>query len=163
MGNVWLIGMPGAGKSTVGRALARATGREFVDADREIERAARRSIVGIFARRGEEAFRKMERGVVSHLAERDGLVVACGGGAVLDPRNRGAMRGSGTVVFLDAPVETLRERLGLGGRRPLVRRPEDAARLLEQRAALYRETAHLAVDAGGEPQEVARRISEALP
>lgn len=159
---VWLVGMPGSGKSTVGRRVARRLGARFVDADREIERRAGMEVEAIFASGGEREFRRLEAEVVADLARRDGLVVACGGGAVLAEANREAMRRSGAVVLLEAPLEVLAERIGRSGGRPLLARGGDLAAMAEARAEAYRAAADHTVDATGPPAETARRVVEAV-
>ncbi len=101
--NIVLIGMPGSGKSTTGRALAAALGRDFVDLDEELVRRAGRSIPEIFAADGEAVFRRMESEVVADVCRRSGLVIATGGGVVTQPRNRYPLRQNSRVVFLRQP------------------------------------------------------------
>jgi shikimate kinase len=155
--NVWLVGMPGSGKSTVGRAVAARLGARFEDADSEIERRAGRSVAEIFGSEGEEAFRRLESEVLADLAEDDGLVVSCGGGVVLDPTNREVMRGSGTVVLLEVPAEALAARLEGSGPRPVLA-GRDPGDLWAERAPTYRAAAHHVVDASGSAEEVADRV-----
>jgi shikimate kinase len=164
---VWLVGMMGAGKSTVGRALARRLGRRFVDADAEIERAAGRRIPDIFAQEGESGFRARERAAVEALAA-SGAVVALGGGAVAQPALRERLLASGVVVYLRAAPETLLARIGDTDERPLLAglgAAERGARLREllaQREAAYA-CAPLAVDTDGlSADDVAERIARAL-
>lgn len=159
--NVWLVGMPGSGKSTVGRAVAARLGARFQDADREIERRAGRSVAEIFGSEGEEAFRRLESAVLAELAGEDGLVVSCGGGAVLDATNREVMRRSGTVVLLEVPSQALAPRLESAEPRPVLagRDPEE---LWAERAPAYRAAAHHAVDGSGAAEEVAGRVLEVL-
>jgi shikimate kinase len=108
---ITLIGYRGCGKSTVGNLLAERLGREFVDADAEIERRAGRTIRQIFDESGEAEFRRIEREVMAELLRRENAVVAAGGGAVLDERTRDDLRNSGPVVWLRAGIETLIERI----------------------------------------------------
>ena len=149
-GTVWLVGMMGAGKSTVGRALAARLGRRFVDTDEEIERASGRAIAEIFAREGEAGFRARELAAVE-ACRGHGAVVALGGGAVTQPAVRERLRGCGTVVYLRARPETLLARVGDASERPLLAgldAPGRLARLREllaQREAAYAGAA-LAVD-----------------
>lgn len=159
--NVWLVGMPGSGKSTVGRIVASRLGARFRDTDLAMERRAGRPAAELFEALGEAFFRRLESEVVEGLAREDGLVVSCGGGAVLDPANRRVIRRTGTVVLLEVPAEVLRTRLGDAEARPvLVGR--DPAALWSERARAYRAAAHRTVDATGPAEEVAARVVEAL-
>lgn len=159
--NLWLVGMPGSGKSAVGAELAARLGMRFVDADREVERRAGRPIPGIFAEAGEQGFRSLEAEVIADLAREDGAVVATGGGAVLGPANREAMRASGIVLLLDAPVESLAARVGDAGGRPVLERVALDA-LAADRAAAYRAAAHHRVDASAPIDEVVERALEVV-
>ncbi len=159
---IYLVGMPGAGKSVVGRELAGRLGVPFIDLDVEIERAAGRRVPEIFAEDGESAFRALEADALTRAGTQDPAVVACGGGVVLEPSNRITLRATGVTVFLDVPVEQLRRRVRPASDRPLIREEGDIERLLEQREPLYREFAAHVVDGSGEPGEVAAAIEEEL-
>lgn len=160
--NVYLVGMPGSGKTAVGAALARRLGRRFVDLDAEVERAAGAGIPSIFAERGEEGFRALESEALTRTAAGPDAVVSCGGGIVLDDANRERLRATGVVVWLSAPLERLRERVVPGAGRPLVREPEDLDRLLAEREPLYREVAHHVVPAEDDPEATAAALEERL-
>jgi shikimate kinase len=164
--NLYLVGMMGAGKSAVGRPLARALGYRFIDADVALERTAGRSIPQIFAEDGEEGFRAMETAVLDQLAQWHSLVVATGGGVVTRPANWGHLH-QGVVIWLDAPEGVLLQRLQADPTpRPLLADPDPVARLrhlLEQRRPLYAQ-ADLQVSQATESAEgVATRVLEALP
>lgn len=159
---VYLVGMPGSGKSVVGDELAARLGVPFVDLDREVEREAGASVPHIFRERGEPAFRALEAAALVKASIQDPSVVACGGGVVLEPANRIALRATGTCVFLDVPVEQLRERVRPGEDRPLIHREGDLERLLAEREPLYREFARHVVDGSGDPGDVAAAIVEEL-
>ncbi|HEY7477294.1 MAG TPA: shikimate kinase [Actinomycetota bacterium] len=159
---VYLVGMPGSGKSTVGRELAGRYGVPFVDIDEEVEREAGASVSEIFAREGESAFRAMEAQALLKASTHDPSVVACGGGIVLEPANRIALRNTGICVFLDVPLALLHERVRPAADRPLVRHEGDLDRLFVEREPLYREFAGHVVDASGDPGEVADAIVEEL-
>ncbi|MGE0357114.1 MAG: shikimate kinase [Burkholderiales bacterium] len=165
-GTVFLVGMMGAGKSTVGKALARRLGREFLDCDREIVERTGVPIATIFEIEGESGFRNRESAMLAELAGRRGAVVATGGGAVLAAENRRLMRESGTVVYLHAAVDHLHERTRRDAARPLLARSDrraTLAALLEERDPLYREAAHLVVESGSpSAASLAGRIAEAL-
>ena len=158
---VWLVGMPGSGKSAVGAEVAGRLGLRFIDADIAIAFLAGRDIPAIFAEAGEEGFRSLETEVIVDLATQDGVVIAAGGGAVLRPANREAMRASGAVVLLDAPVEALRSRLGNGDGRPLLEGATLAA-LAAERSGAYRAAAHHVVDASAPIDEVVEAVLEAV-
>ncbi len=116
---IWLVGMMGAGKSVVGRALARKLSLPFVDSDQEIERRAGRSVSEIFARDGEAGFRQLEAEVIREIAKQP-QVVALGGGAPAQPGMADELRQRGTMVYLRARLETLLARIGDARTRPLL-------------------------------------------
>ncbi|HEX6845204.1 MAG TPA: shikimate kinase [Actinomycetota bacterium] len=159
---VYLVGMPGSGKSTVGAELAGRFGVPFVDLDAEIEREAGSSVAEIFEIRGEAGFRALEAQALVKASAHDPSVVACGGGVVLEPANRIALRNTGICVYLDVPLAQLEERVRPGADRPLIREPGDLARLLAAREPLYREFAAHVVDGSGPPGDVADAIVEEL-
>jgi shikimate kinase len=159
---VYLVGMPGSGKSTVGPELARRLEVPFVELDAEIERAAGRSVREIFERDGEVRFRELEAQALADAAARDPSVVSCGGGVVLEPANRILLRATGEVVFLSVPLDVLRDRVQPNAERPLIRAAGDLERLAREREPLYREFAAHVVDGTGDPGEVADAIVEEL-
>jgi shikimate kinase len=143
-GNLFLVGLPGAGKSTLGRQLARRLGKAFVDADSELERKLGVTIPTIFEIEGEAVFRDREEAVLAEITVRSNIVLATGGGAVIRPANRERLKANGTVVYLHALPETLRERTRRSRHRPLLNAADPAARLAElyaSRDSLYREVA----------------------
>lgn len=133
---IYLMGMMGAGKSTLGRSLARELGRRFVDLDERIEERAGLSIPEIFRRHGEPHFRDLESAALAELRSASGLVVALGGGTPTRPQNREALRASGCVVYLRAQPETLAGRLGDLDERPLLRDADDPREALRTLRAL---------------------------
>jgi shikimate kinase len=159
---VYLVGMPGSGKSTVGAELAGRYGVPLVDLDVEIEREAGMSVTRIFEERGEPGFRALEAQALLKASTQDPSVVACGGGVVLEPANRITLRNTGICVYLDVPLAQLQDRVPPGADRPLIRLEGDLERLLEAREPLYREFAAHVVDASGSPGEVADAIVEEL-
>ncbi len=159
---VYLVGMPGSGKSTVGPELAGLLGVPFVELDAEIERGQGTTVREIFEREGEARFRELEASALQEVATRDPSVVSCGGGVVLEPANRVTLRATGEVVFLSVPLEVLHERVRPAAERPLIREREDLERLFREREPLYREFAAHVVDASGSPGEVAEAIRREL-
>jgi shikimate kinase len=163
--SIVLVGLMGAGKSTVGRRLARRLGLPFVDADEEIERAADHTISEIFDRFGEPAFRDGERRVIARLVEGPRKVIATGGGAFMNEATRALILERCTAVWLDADVETLSARVVRRNTRPLLRE-RDPREVLEELAArrnpIYAQ-AHLRVRTEPVPhEEVVERIVRAL-
>lgn len=155
---LWLVGMMGSGKSTVGPMVADALGRSFVDADLEIEASESESVAVLLAR-DERMFREVESRVIADVAGRP-VVAAAGGGAVLDEGNVSTMRGSGIVVWLDAPLGVLADRVGAGEGRPLLGDdpPTALERILAERIDRYRAAAHVVVAADTVPAAVASAI-----
>lgn len=150
--NVFLVGPMGSGKSAVGRQLARQLGLAFVDADAEIEHRTGVDINYIFEREGEPGFRLREAAVIDELSARDGVVLATGGGAVLDPQTRERLRERGSVVYLRASVNQQLMRTRHGSHRPLLANPDPRGtleRLMAERAPLYEGIATVAVDTDG--------------
>jgi shikimate kinase len=146
-----LIGMPGGGKSTVGRLLARQLNQRFVDVDAEIEKRLGVAIRVFFENEGEARFRDLEQSVIGELLREQGLVLATGGGAVLREANRQALREASTVIYLRSTPEELFRRLRHDTHRPLlqVRDPLRKLRDLHQeRDPLYRQTAHFIIETG---------------
>jgi shikimate kinase len=142
--NIFLIGPMGSGKSAVGRYLARLLDFPFYDSDHEIERRSGADVPLVFETEGEAGFRRREREVIAELTQREPIVLATGGGAILDPQNRRDLAGSGWVVFLDASVSQQVERTGRSRNRPLLHGAEPTVRLAELmlvREPLYREIA----------------------
>lgn len=164
--NLYLVGMMGAGKSSVGRPLAEALGYRFLDADAVVEQAAGQSIAEIFAREGEAGFRALETAVLDQLASWHSLVVATGGGVVGRPENWGHLR-QGVVIWLDAPEEVLLQRLRADPTpRPLLAEADPASRLaalLTARRPLYAQADLTVPQGGGSPAEVAAQVLEGLP
>lgn len=139
----------GSGKTTIGRQIARRMGRVFYDSDHEIVQRAGVRIPLIFELEGEEGFRRREGQVIAELAEQSGVIVATGGGAVLYPANRKAMKDSGWVVYLDVPTHVLLERTRHDTNRPLLQVADPAAKLNALRAErdpLYRDVADMVID-----------------
>lgn len=156
-----LVGMMGAGKSTVGRECARRLGRPFVDTDEVVASVAGMPVAQVFATRGEPAFRELERAAVTDAcAAPEPLVVACGGGAVNDPDSRRRLRAAGVVVWLRVPADVLARRVGDGSGRPLLAGDPAAAlaRLARLREPSYEAAADRVVDGAGPVGAVADAV-----
>jgi shikimate kinase len=148
---IYLIGLPGAGKSTVGRQLARRLQLPFVDSDQVIEARLGCSIRAFFERAGEPAFRDLEEAVIDELTRSGPCVLSTGGGAVLRPANRQHLRERGRVFYLRCAPEELFRRLRHDQTRPLLQVADPLQRLRDlyaQRDPLYRETAHHVIETG---------------
>ena len=160
--SVYLVGLMGAGKTTIGRALAKQLGWRFVDSDHEIEARTGVGIPTIFEIEGEAGFRRRESQVIADLTKQHGLVMATGGGVVLAEENRRNLRENGLVVYLDVSPVKLYERTRLDRNRPLLQVENPLAKLEElhaQRAPLYREVADLVVDGNrNNPQAVVQLL-----
>jgi shikimate kinase len=149
-GNLYLVGLPGAGKSTLGRQLARRLGKRFVDCDHELEARTGVPIPTIFEIEGEAAFREREVQTLGELAVLDNIVLSTGGGVVLRAENRAYLKANGTVLYLHVEPAVLFERVRHARHRPLLQIGDPQVRLnqlYEERDALYREVADHVVDA----------------
>jgi shikimate kinase len=154
---VALVGLMGAGKTTIGRRLARALDLRFVDADEAIEAAAGRRIEEIFSEHGECAFRRGERLVIARLLREAPMVLATGGGAFIDPSTRALMKEKAISVWLRAPLDVLMKRVTRRDHRPLLKEDDPQAvmeRLMAERYPIYAE-ADLVVDSGNSPHSAA--------
>ncbi|ROH86925.1 shikimate kinase AroK [Pseudomethylobacillus aquaticus] len=152
--NIFLVGLMGAGKTTVGRLLAKHLGYDFYDSDHEIEHRTGVRIPLIFEMEGEEGFRKREAMIIDELTQLGPIVLATGGGAILQQENRDHLRERGTVIYLAAKVHDLWQRTRHDRNRPLLQTENPRARLEQlhgQRDPLYREVAALVVETGGQP------------
>lgn len=166
--NIFLVGPMGSGKTAVGKQLARRLRLPFVDSDQEIERRTGVDIPFIFDKEGEAGFRARESAVILELATRPGLVLSTGGGAILWPENRAALRAGGTVVYLETSVARQAERVRRSDHRPLLAGAADPAvrlaELMSLRAPLYQAVAHLTVRTDGHRvRDLIERIIAALP
>lgn len=151
---IFLVGMMGAGKTTIGRSLAKMLGREFIDLDQAIEARCGVPVSHIFEVEGEEGFRKRETLLLDEYSQQPGIVLATGGGAVLAAQNRHMLAERGVVVYLRASDDELYRRVAKDRNRPLLQTANPRARvteLLTQRAPLYEEVAHVAFDTGSMP------------
>ncbi|MBY6128444.1 shikimate kinase [Qipengyuania aquimaris] len=159
-----LVGLMGVGKSTIGRRLAGALGRSFVDADEEIERAANRSVGEIFEAHGEAYFRDGERRVIARLMEEGHGVIATGGGAFVDEETRALVLENGLAIWLDCDLDTLVERTSRKDTRPLLKTGDPREilfNLKEQRGPAYSQAQiHVVTDDGPHEATVARILEE---
>jgi shikimate kinase len=149
--SIFLIGLMGAGKTTIGRLLARHRDMEFIDSDHEIEARCGVSIPTIFEIEGEAGFRKRESCIIDELTQRPGIVLGTGGGAILDPRNRDWLKSRGTVVYLRCHPDELYLRTRHDRNRPLLQTDDPLARLralYAQRHPLYMDTADIVLESG---------------
>lgn len=150
-GNLILVGMMGSGKTTMGRAMAKHLGKAFVDSDEEITKRTGVTIPHIFDVEGEPGFRLRELAAIRHLVERNNMVLATGGGAVLEEQNRSLLQQNGIVIYLKASVHDLWQRTRHDRNRPLLQTGNPHARLTElfqQRDPLYRQVADIVAHSG---------------
>lgn len=148
---IFLVGPMGAGKTTIGRRLAKNLRKFFIDADQELEKRTGASVALIFDVEGEKGFRERESRIIDELTQLEDVVLATGGGAVLEAENRDALSSRGFVVYLHAKVEELIERTRRDTNRPLLNTEDPISKMreiLEERDSLYRDVADLVVDTG---------------
>lgn len=165
--NIFLIGPMGAGKTTIGRRLAEARGLEFLDSDQEIESRTGVDIAYIFEKEGEDGFRRREKATIAELSARSHIVLATGGGAILDPENRQLLSARGMVVYLHASIEQQVARTARAENRPLLQNTPDRREVLERlfaiRDPLYREISDLVLLTDGRNAKLlVREIEEYL-
>lgn len=164
--NVFLVGPMGAGKSAVGRQLGRLLHLDFMDSDDEIEARTGVDIPFIFEKEGEEGFRRREARMIDDLTRKEGIVLATGGGAVIDPDNRSCLGARGFVIYLYTSVDQQLARTNRGRERPLLEsgdRRQVLSDLMERRDPLYREIADLIIDTDGRKvKAVANEILDRL-
>ncbi|QKQ72809.1 shikimate kinase [Nostoc sp. TCL240-02] len=164
--NLYLIGMMGVGKTTIGPLLAKHLGYGFLDLDGVIAKATGKSINQLFAEEGEAGFRQIESDVLSQVCAFTKLTIATGGGIVLRRENWGYLH-HGLIVWIDVPVELIYKRLAEDTTRPLLQDSDLKVKLrslLEQRTPLYSQAdLHIIVQEGDTPEDIAKRILEAIP
>ena len=161
---IFLVGMMGAGKTTIGRNLARLLNREFLDLDHELEARCGVRVSLIFDIEGEAGFRRRESALLDECSRRPGIVLATGGGAVLAAENRRYLGERGVVIYLHASGDELYRRVARDRNRPLLQTADPRARiqvLLEQREPLYREVASLTFETGVMP--IAQVVQSLIP
>ena len=164
--NVFLIGLMGSGKTTIGQLLAKRLQLPFIDSDHELELRTGVSVATIFEIEGEPAFRHREAAMIEELSRREPIVLGTGGGAILDPQTRSVLRNRGTVIYLHSTAETSFERIRRNRDRPLLMVTDPLARLrqlYEHRHPLYIDTAHFSVESYRDrPTAVVGEIVSAL-
>ena len=149
--NIFFIGLMGAGKTTVGRALARKLNKQFIDSDHEIEARTGASIPLIFEIEGEASFRQREADVIRDLTGQSGIVLATGGGAILRSENRECLKTRGTVIYLRASIHSILQRTSNDRNRPLLQTPDRRERLEQlarEREPYYMEIADFVIEIG---------------
>lgn len=165
MGNIYLVGFMGTGKTTVAKALAKSLNKKFIDLDDMIVERERRSIREIFAKKGESYFRRIEKLTLNSVAEQKDLVVACGGGIVIDPENIEKMKSTGLIICLEASPEEILNRTKHYRHRPLLNVENPLKRiiqLLKIREPFYKK-ADLTIDTtGSSVSEVVKKILKYL-
>lgn len=164
---IFLIGLMGAGKTSIGRLLASELRCDFLDSDHEIENRTGVTIPHIFDIEGEEGFRKREAAIIDELTQKNNIVLATGGGAVLREENRARLKQRGIVIYLYANIDTLFERTAKDKNRPLLQTPDPRAKLqelFEVRDPIYRELADIIIDtAAGNLRHSVHEIQQKLP
>ena len=164
--NIFFIGLMGAGKTTVGKLIAKHLGKTFYDTDQVIEQRTGVKVATIFELEGESGFRKRETATIEELTQIDNIVLATGGGAILSPENRHLLKQHGYVIYLRANVHELWLRMRNDKHRPLLQNVDVRARLeqlYQARNPLYTETASLIIDTGNQPvANILNQIEQAL-
>lgn len=164
--SIFLVGMMGAGKTSVGKVLARQLGYHFFDTDVLIEQVAGRTINEIFATEGEAYFRELETKVLAELSSYTQCAIATGGGIILKQMNWSYLR-QGAIIWLDVPVDTIVRRLAGDSTRPLLKEAnlsEKLSSLLAERRSLYSQAdLHIPVEASQTPEEIADRVRDRIP
>jgi shikimate kinase len=165
MNNIVLCGFMGCGKSTVGKNLARKTGRTFLDMDSYIEDKAKMTVSEIFEKYGEDGFRDMEHEACIELSQMSDLVIASGGGAFTFKRNSDVFKGKDTIVLLDVPLDIIKHRLKNDKTRPLLQRPDKDEAMMElykKRLPLYKSAADITVSGKNTPLKTAFAVIDAV-
>lgn len=165
MDNIILCGFMGCGKSTVGKNIARKTGKHFLDMDTYIEEKAGMSVSEIFEKCGESGFRDMEHEACKELSQMSGYIIASGGGAFTFSRNAEVFKGKDTIVLLDVPLDIIKFRLRNDKTRPLLQKPDKdkvMQELYEKRLPLYSSAADIVVSGKNTPMKTALAVIEAV-
>ena len=164
--HLWLLGLSGSGKSTVGPLLAEKLSMPFMDTDQKITQATKRTIPEIFSQGGEKEFRKLESYIVAQLSNSPPSVISCGAGAILDPANRLTLSRTGLRIYLQAELSSLVERLATSTDRPLLPNdqlhPKLTAQLAERKFWYEESEIHIATGSDS-PAQICQKIMSALP
>ena len=164
--NIFIIGPMGSGKTTIGRQIAKSLNMEFIDSDHEIEKRTGVDIPFIFEKEGESGFRKREHEIIHELCTQTDIVLATGGGAVIDSDNRSALKGNGIVIYLQTPVAELLKRTSRDKNRPLLQTEDPKAKLeklMQEREGFYKEVSDLIIDTGNRSaKDVVKEIIEKI-
>ena len=161
MNNIYLIGMPGCGKSTIAKILSDKLNMNYIDADVYLEEKFNKKITDIFALDGEEVFRNMETQVISELSKKNNIIVSTGGGVVTRNKNKITMKNSGKIVFIDSEPEFILKNSALGGR-PLLKDKEKIFDLYKLRIDLYKDFADVTAKNNSSIEDAVRAIINIL-
>ncbi len=161
MNNIYLIGMPGCGKSTIGAILSQRLKKEHIDADKYLEEKYGMTIPDIFAELGEDDFRDKETAVIAELSQKDDKVISTGGGVVKLIRNKDYMAQTGKIIFIDTPPDNILANSSLGGR-PLLKDKSGIFKLYDERIELYRDFADIITDNKGDIKTAVHTIINSL-
>ncbi|PAB59840.1 shikimate kinase [Anaeromicrobium sediminis] len=156
MKNIVLIGMPGCGKTTIGKEVAHNLNREFIDIDEEIEKMAGKTITEIF-KSGESHFREMETKATEIASERTNTVISTGGGIIKNPYNMELLKRDGVIIFINRPIDNILEDVDTETR-PLLSKKENLLKLYEERYDLYKEYCHMEVMNDGSVEDIIENI-----
>lgn len=157
MNNIYLIGMPGCGKSTIARIISKHLNKEYIDADVYLEKKYNESIPDIFAVRGESDFRHKETSVLEELSKKDDIIISTGGGVVVTYKNKDIMKKTGVVVFIDCQPEVILSNSSLSGR-PLLKDKTRIFELYKERIDLYKDFSDIIIDNNGKIEDTVSQI-----
>ncbi len=157
MNNIYLIGMPGCGKSTIARIISEHLNKEYIDADAYLEKKYNESIPRIFETKGELDFRCKETDVLEELSQKDNIIISTGGGVVVTYKNKDIMKKTGVVVFIDCQPEVILSNSSLGGR-PLLKDKTHIFKLYKERINLYKEFSDIIIDNNGNIEDTVNQI-----
>lgn len=157
MNNIYLIGMPGCGKSTIARIISKHLNKEYIDADVYLEKKYNECIADIFAVRGEADFRLKETSVLEELSQKDDIIISTGGGVVVTYKNKDIMKKTGVVIFIDCQPEVILSNSSLSGR-PLLKDKTRIFELYKERIDLYKNFSDIIIDNNGKIEDTVSQI-----